>query len=358
MRDIGHMVDLHRSPDEPFKIFCALLHRTLGDFTEQLLFAASLKEHFQNAELNVYYRPDRPYKAEIVRMAPQVDSAWPTMNQFPIDLFDTAGNRPVAGPTEWHEQRLDSPDILLLPSMCGKWPLSSFDHLARFRIPDAEYWDAELRSRVGPGWFCTLHYREPTYEYGIARAERDVDLADIEPVVDDILRRGGMVIRLGHPGMRPMTARPDLIDFSEAPVMLQAYAVSRSRFFLEFSPSGPGSFASGFGVPRLRTNSVNLDGPLEANGIVLPQRVVDHAGVDRTLDIIRRGLLDEYLIAEMDDVRLRKNTVEEVLEVVAMMLDQTKEVTGWRVQRTRGNPAPRADIVWPMPYSYKHKIML
>ena len=92
MRDIGGNVEVQVTADQPFRIFSALLHRALGDFIEQLLFAATVKEHFPRARLDVYYRPDRSFKADTIAMAPQVDSQWPTMNRFPIDLFDIAAD--------------------------------------------------------------------------------------------------------------------------------------------------------------------------------------------------------------------------------------------------------------------------
>ena len=52
------------------RIFCPLLHRTLGDFIEQAVFAATVKEQFDRAELDVYFVDDRPYKKCVLEMLP------------------------------------------------------------------------------------------------------------------------------------------------------------------------------------------------------------------------------------------------------------------------------------------------
>ncbi len=104
---------LHRddAPDRPFRIVAALLHRTLGDFVDQLLFAASVKELFPNARLDVTYRPDRPHKAELIKLAPQVDGAWPMPEGLSTDYFDTAGNPPVIPPQDWYDNLCHYPDL-------------------------------------------------------------------------------------------------------------------------------------------------------------------------------------------------------------------------------------------------------
>ena len=93
----------HNNPDRPFRIFAALLYRAFGDFVDQLLFACSVKEMFPNGQLGVYYRPDRPYKETLVRLAPQVDHAWPMPDGLAMDYIDTASNSPVRPPDAWFE---------------------------------------------------------------------------------------------------------------------------------------------------------------------------------------------------------------------------------------------------------------
>ena len=178
----------------------------MGDFTEQLLFAASLKEIFPSARLDVYYKSDRPYKAEIVSFSPQGDSAWPTNNKLPIDLFDTAGMCPIAGLEIWHESGCDSPDLLLTPSMSGREHLGTFARLARFRLPEREKWESPLLETTNDNSYCVLHYREDGYQFSYKGDYRNIRTDAIEPIIDFVLNEKVGVVRIGHPEMTPLRA--------------------------------------------------------------------------------------------------------------------------------------------------------
>jgi len=339
----------------PFRIFTALLHRTLGDFTEQLLFAASLKEMFASAHLDVHYKPDRPYKAEIVSLAPQVDGAWPTNNRFPIDLFDNAGMRPISGPEIWHDSNCDSPDLVLTPSMCPRERLGSLPHLARFRVPDAERWETELHKATAGAGFCVLHYREAGYEFSHMGNYRNVNAGDVQPVVDHLLDQGVQVVRIGHGGMTPLRAADGYADLSDAPFLLQAAAVSRARFFLEISPSGPSALANGFGVPMLRCNAVILAGPATPESLVLGRPILDADGRDVTTQAMAQDLPREIFIKENNGYTLGLNSAEQIKQCVDEMLRVTADVTGWRDTETPPSPPVPEGFTWPMPWIARHR---
>lgn len=75
-------------------ILALILHRTLGDFAYNMLFASSVKEGLKNAELTVYFKPDRPYKSDIVSLCPGVDRVISSMSPLTSDLFDASGGAP------------------------------------------------------------------------------------------------------------------------------------------------------------------------------------------------------------------------------------------------------------------------
>lgn len=342
----------------PFVIFAALMHRTLGDFIEQLVFAASVKEMFSHARLNVYFKPDRPYKADVVRLSPQVDSVWPTEKHLPMELFDTAGDKPLVGPEAWYEQGCDAPDLVLTPSNCLQRSLGSFSRRAVFQVPDPENWDSRLRELVRPGWYCVMHYREAGYGFRDARGEnRDVPAEYAEPVIDAIIAKGGQVVRIGHPEMTRLRARNGYIDLSAAPFFLQAQAVNRSRFFLELSPSGPASLATAFDVPRLRCNSLNLEGPVDHESIVMPIRVSDDDGKDVTETLIRENRMNDITFRDNTDFTLKKCRLSDILFCVDELLETTKSVTSWRDMKNHQAPfnAPNR-LGWPVPPAINFRV--
>ena len=317
--------------DREIRIFAALLHRTLGDFIDQLLVVISIKHQFRRAHLGVYFRPDRPYKQEILRLAPQIDRLWPTENYFPLDLFDSAGDRPLLGPDEWYEEGGAQPDILLLPSMCDRSVLAGFQNRAYLEIPDLQYWDDTLRTSLSDGWFCAMHYREASYGLrGTAGKRRNVPTEYVDQAIDAVIARGGQVVRIGHEGMTPLAERPGYVDMAAASFMQQAHIVSRSRFFLELSPSGPASLANGFGIPRLRCNSLNLLGPTDGGSIVMPLRVHNEVGADITEQLIRQGLFSDAFFKENEDLVCSHSPLDQVKLCLDALIATTAGIDGWR----------------------------
>ena len=345
------------APDRPFRIVAALLHRTFGDFVDQLLFAASVKELFPNARLDVAYRPDRPYKADLIKLAPQVDGAWPMPDGLSTDFFDTAGNPPVTLPQDWYDNLCHYPDLVLTPSMCRFEKLSSLDRLARFALPDAEHWRRELAAKVGPGWFTVVHYREPTYALRSSEPMRDFRAGNALPVYDTVLEAGGQVVRIGHPEMTALPERVGLIDLAADGLMLQAAAVSHARFFLELSPSGPANLALPLACPLLRCNQSSIGRTYSDQGVTMPQRVLDGEGRDVTLEVLQKGLFNQLGIASLPGHRLKPNSPSQLLEGVALMLKHTAG-NGWRSPGDQDDVLGQAEITLPFHSRLDIRIMV
>jgi putative glycosyltransferase (TIGR04372 family) len=326
------------NPNNVFRIFGALLHRSFGDFINQLLFVATVKEHIPNSILNVYYRPDRDYKEKLIRLAPQIDRAWPMPNGLPMDLFDTAFAPPEPFPEEWKENRNHHSDLLLTPTMCDFEKLCAFPELALFKIPEPDYWEAQLARLISTNWFVVVHWRESNYIHRGPDPRRDFDPTVALPIYDAILQAGGSVVRIGHPGMSPFPGKEGLVDLANADVLLQAYAVSRSRFFLELGASGPASLALPFGVPSLRCNQTIIGRAFEDMTLAMPMRVFDTSGIDQTLKVIENGEFNRLFRDPTTGLTLHRNTIEQILEGLDIMLNRI-EGTGWRTTPKR--PAAR-----------------
>jgi hypothetical protein len=153
------------SGGKPTRILGLLLHRTLGDFIDQLLFVASAKESIGASELTVYFRPDRPYKSEIVSLCPQVDQTVTSMQGFPFDALDGAADAPIGAPDDAAGSVHPHQDIILTPYNSHLKNFGNLPRIAKFAMPNASYWDDQLASRIDNGWFATIHYREPNYNF-------------------------------------------------------------------------------------------------------------------------------------------------------------------------------------------------
>ena len=330
--------------DRPFTIFALLLDRTLGDFIYRSLFAATVKLRFRNSRLILYYRPDRPYKDDIIKINPYIFTSWKTsgLNTVPLDYFDYMGNRPVFPKNEsWYKTLSAEPDLVLTPSMMGFNNLRGLTPVARFAIP-TELAPPLLSRLLGAGlsedrWFCVLHYRNAGYRPSDERGNRDLHTNDPLKIVDHIISNlGGQVVRIGHLGMSPISPRPGFIDISgeSDPFMLHAYAVSRARFFLELSPSGPMALAGAFGVPVARCNAVSTLGPLEKPSFSLMQHIIGPTGERVPRDIaIAKGLYSELAVTKIISrygYRFARNHQYELEVAATDIFNRTTDCEGWR----------------------------
>lgn len=359
------------SADNPCIIVALMLARTLGDFIDHQLFAASTALLFEHSRLFVYYRDDRPYKSRIVAMNPYVTRAWAMLEKdtFPFDGFDDRPGAPVGVDEEdWARLGCRSPHILLTPSMMQRAMLPAFPNSARFAIPndqirglDQRLLDAGLRP---DRWFCVLHYREPTFGPRGAESDRDIDPSYPIAMTDHIIRHlGGQVVRIGHPGMRAFPARSGFVDLAgeEDPGFLHAHAVSRARFFYELSPSGPAHFAWAFGTPAVRCNAIQGWGPLEESSMVVLKQFRDRSGNQIPLDWI---INDEMLVRastrtyrEARGIFLTPNSLDELRRAARDILARTADCLAWRRPVEQVRVPPPNSFEWPLQRGYRHHIM-
>lgn len=330
--------------DRPFVIFALLLDRTLGDFICRNLFAASVKMRFRDARLIAYYRPDRPYKSDVLRLNPHVSRSWRSKGSgtMPIDFFDYMGGRPISAPSKgWYKSLSAEPDLVLTPSMMDLEALRGFNPIARFSVPEdlaGSLHDQLVSAGVSEDrWYCVLHYRESGYRDGDTQANRDMPPGDPERMVEHIVETlGGQVVRIGHPDMAELPARPGYVDLGRAidPLMLHAYAVSRARFFLELSPSGPMALAGAFGVPVARCNSLLGHGVMGPRSFALMQHVVGANGLRVPREIaIAKGLCSEMAVTQVIGrygYGLVRNSVDELRAAANDIFARTEDCPGWR----------------------------
>ena len=174
-------------------------------------------------------------------------------------------------------------------------------------------------------WFVGLHVREGRAR---SRAARNADIGTYSLAMESIVARGGWVIRMGDPTMRPLPPMPQVIDYVHSEVRsdwMDVFLWARCRFFIA-THSGPKMVPPTFGVPCVITNwawlgfrtwfskSLNIYklhwSESEKRYWSFAEVLTSSVGVAEFLD---------YLASV--GIKLVDNTPEEINDVVVEMLD-------------------------------------
>lgn len=338
---------------QPVVIFAAMLDRTLGDFFDRNIYAATVKMCFERAQLVAYYRKDRPYKADIVAMNPYIDRhiVANEHNVLPIEMFYGAADRfSFDGSDHLIKQGAASPHILLVPSAMMQENLLRYEHIPQFSIPQDRRQALEERL-VSLGldssrWFCVIFHRDPTYRFRGPTPYRDTNDRPFEAVAHHVIHElGGQVVRLGHPQMRRFDLPRDFIDLSviENEFMLHAAAVSRARFMIT-APAGPASLPSMFDVPHIITNGITLPACCTPIGYLLPRHVFSPEG--KRFDVPRmvgKGWWNDNGIRQLMNepgYHVLENTAAELCAAASFIYERTQDCPGWRPEPPRRHHVP------------------
>lgn len=235
------------------------------------------------------------------------------------------------------------------------------EHFTMFRLPDGRFrtlhqtatevearWRAEGRGpllqlveqdeergvraleRLGiprDAWFVGLHVREGGPPW------RDIHNADIESYADAaqaIVERGGWVVRMGNPGMRPAPALAGLVDYAhsaERSDWMDVFLWARCRFFVG-TASGPVGVPPTFGVPCVHTNWAPLafrhwfDGDLVVPKLYWSDRESRLLHFGETLSSAAGRATDTKRLRSEHGIVPLDNAPEEIAEVVVEMIER------------------------------------
>ena len=185
-------------------------------------------------------------------------------------------------------------------------------------------------------WFVCLHVREPGfYKQWNNSSARDCDINTYFLAIESIVARGGLVIRLGDPSMKPLPSMDRVIDYPHTEYKsdwMDVFLSAKCRFLLGTN-SGLCAVPTNFGVPVILTNLPNL-GYLPWFGIWIPKRYWLEAE-NRYLNFAERlrepfGYIDPIKILSSMGIKVIDNTPEEINDLVIEMfelLDNTLNYT-------------------------------
>ncbi len=210
----------------PGKIVVYLTGRSLGDFIERNIVAASILRHFPKAHTLVLYRSQGPQWEFVTDCNPFLQSEMKADANSPatflMDWFDIGWSAPVKCPVpEWTERKLHDPDLILSPSLLSAEAalLEGLAEAPPALILPPEKETGLLKDLAGRGlprdnWFVCL----------------DGALKETASLVRRVSALGGRAVLLGR------GQDPQALDLTSAPFGLQAAAISRARFVIGGDP--------------------------------------------------------------------------------------------------------------------------
>jgi len=179
-------------------------------------------------------------------------------------------------------------------------------------------------------WFVCLHGREsgylPDHTYS---SFHDVEINTYLLAVEAIVQRGGWVIRMGDPSMKPLPQMDQVIDYVHSDIRsdwMDVFCFSQCRFLLG-SASGAFDVPFLFGVPVALANYAPMGvGPYSRNDLWIP-KMYWSASKDRFLTF------DEVLLSPLRQIRMTEeidpagfsfvdNSPEEIRDLAVEMLDK------------------------------------
>jgi hypothetical protein len=200
-------------------------------------------------------------------------------------------------------------------------------------------------------WYCCMHYRDAGFA-GKRRTVRDTDVAPYTQATDYVIDElGGQVVMLGHPGMRTPEPRPGLIDLSRKAgwELLQAYAVSRARFYVGGS-SGPLVLPAGFDVPFGAIDQLMDYSAGQAISITPTLHLPDGTQLrDEALLASKysdTNALMELLADPDGGFKLEACGAPEVSGAIDILVEITRDTPHWR-RPTSISVEKSEEIVWP-----------
>lgn len=201
-------------------------------------------------------------------------------------------------------------------------------------------WAALRKAGIPHGaWFVALHVREGKWGgrdglHGILNA----DISTYLPAIAEITGRGGWVIRMGDPGMKPLPPLANVIDYCHSDFRadwMDVFIAACCRFMVGTS-SGPAFVPPMYGVPTVLTNWwPPAERAWHASDIFIPKmprRIADgkYLTLSETLSEPFSWCHSRRYLAENEGVQLEDNEPEVIraaIEEMAARIDGDTAVT-------------------------------
>lgn len=302
---IGHLA---LEPD------CLLKEQSLGLIPKRRWFILALPERAANKHLLNYWKPlIRIYEGKTICFVLASMSRWFFM-RHDISRYILANNK---APDAYRIYALwsDRPSLLTLTDADMEWGDQALRQLG---LPDG-------------AWFVCVHVREPGFSPidEELHAHRNSSIEAAIPAMQEITRRGGWVIRIGDPTMKPLPPLPQVIDYAHHPMKCDRTDIilcAKARFLLG-NTSGIALVSSAFGVPCAIANAIPTPTLwFNAHDISIPKLLwSEHLGRHLCFDEAMAPPIAEYRYATLfrkAGIRVDENSAEDIRDLAIEMLDR------------------------------------
>lgn len=195
-------------------------------------------------------------------------------------------------------------------------------------------WGREMLAHMGipdDAWFACVHAREAGFSPidEELQQHRNGSIENTIPAMQEIVRRGGRVIRIGDPTMTPLPSLPGVIDYAHSPyksARMDIVLCARARFILG-NTSGIGLVGTVFGVPCAAANAIPVSTLwFGARDISIPKllwsrELARYLRIDEILASLAANFhyASLYADAKIDPV---ENYAQDILMLTVEMLDR------------------------------------
>ena len=229
------------------------------------------------------------------------------------------------------------------------WDQQKREPLLALSALELERGRAKLASLGMPrnAWFVCLHAREGGYHReggGSIQTHRNASILDYLPAIQEIVRRGGWVVRMGDASMSPLPPMHGVIDYPHTAAKsdwMDVFLSGACRFFIG-TTSGLTNAVISFGVPCLLVNCLSNFSQLWNNRVLFTLKPFWAAQENRYLRLDE--LVTEPIRSKVFNIRALSsagitpcnNTSDEILENVIEMLTRLEDGTLGAEQSTPG----------------------
>lgn len=196
------------------------------------------------------------------------------------------------------------------------------------------FWGDEQFAKLGlpkGAWFVAVHAREGGFSPAdeVLHSHRNGSIDKLIPAINEITKRGGWVVRLGDPTMKPLPNIPQVIDYAHHPLRsarLDIILCARAKFILGNS-SGIFIVGTVFGVPSALANMI----PFPTMGflsqdIFMPKLFwLEKEKRYLNFNEIMSSPISTYRYAslyEKSNITVEENSAEDILILTVEMLDK------------------------------------
>lgn len=213
-----------------------------------------------------------------------------------------------------------------------QWEAEGRSPLLTLSDSDSDRGWRALQKRGMPkdAWFVCLHVREPGYWGDYSAYFRNANIDTYSAAIQSIVDRGGWVIRMGNPTMKPLSpSMNQVIDYAHSDLRsdwMDVFLCASCRFLIG-TDSGLTYVPSCFGVPLVMTNNAPMGIRMYSQQDIYIPKMYWCVKEERYLNFAQAmapplGLAfsNEGFVAL--DIKLVDNTPEEINDLVGEMLER------------------------------------